>query len=470
MEMYLGGNWVNKSEKIPVHNPYDQSVVDYVPKGSRDDMLEAISLAEKGYKINHKLSVYERSNILSHVAKLILERQDELARIIAQEGSKTLKEAHKEVGRAANTIQLSAEEAKRLSGETLPFNSCSGSENRTGYYFREPVGIIGAITPYNDPLNLVCHKVGPAIAGGNAVIVKPATVTPLSALYLAKLFDEAGLPKGILSVITGPASEVGTTLVEDERIRMISFTGGVETGEKIIKQAGLKKVSMELGSNSPVIVTENADLDKAAESIASGAFYAVGQNCIGVQRIYVQASIYEEFKSKLLEHSKHVKAGSQFDDNASIGPMITEHDAIRVVEMIDDAKRNGASVLIGGHRKGTLVEPTLLENVPNEAEITKTEVFGPVAYLKKYESLEEAVTKSNESQYGLHAAIFTKDLNQAFYAIHNLDSGSVIINDSTDYRVDLMPFGGRKRSGLGREGVKFALEEMTEPKVVCFNL
>ena len=470
MEMYIGGKWINKEDKISVLNPYDQSVVDYVPKGDSDDMLAAIASAEKGYQTNRALPVHQRAAILKKVASLILERTEELAHVIAQEGSKTLKEARKEVGRAANTIELSAEESKRLHGETLPFNSCAGSENRIGYYYREPIGIIGAITPYNDPLNLVCHKVGPAIAGGNSVVVKPATVTPLSALHLAKLFDEAGLPEGILSVVTGPASAIGATLVEDPRVRMISFTGGVEAGEKIVRQAGLKKIGMELGSNSPVIVTADCDLDEAAASVSSGAFYAVGQNCIGVQRIFVEKSIYETFKSKLVKISESVKAGSQLAGDSDIGPMITEKDAIRVIGMVDDAVSKGANILLGGKRNGSLVQPTLLENVVDNAELTQTEVFGPVAYLAPYETLEQAVSLANNTEYGLHAAIFTKNVQQAFYAIHNLDSGSVIVNDSTDYRVDLMPFGGRKKSGLGREGVKFSLEEMTESKVVCFNL
>ncbi|WP_208123313.1 aldehyde dehydrogenase family protein [Facilibium subflavum] len=468
--MYLGGEWVYAINTTPVLNPYDQSIIGYVQKATKTDMLNAINLAEHGVKANKAMSSYQRARVLKKVSELLLARLEPIAKIISTEGSKTFKEAQKEVKRAANTIALSAEEATRLQGQTIPFDSFPGSENRFGYYTMEPVGIIGAITPYNDPLNLVCHKVGPAIAGGNAVIVKPSSQTPLSALTLASLFDEAGLPKGILSVITGSASDVGETLVEDNRVRMISFTGGVDTGEKITRMAGLKKLSMELGSNSPVIVCQDCDINSAVEAIVSGAFYAAGQNCIGVQRIYIEKAIYDHVKKQLIEQTQKIKVGNQQDPDVTFGPMITENEANRVMSLVSDAIDKGSSCLTGGTHRGTLFEPTLLENVPQDARLTQEEVFGPVAYLAPFDTLDEAINAANGTEYALHAAIFTKDIQKAFHAIAKLDCGSVIINDSTDYRVDLMPFGGRKKSGLGREGVKFALQEMTEPKLACFNL
>lgn len=468
--MLIGGKWVDKEKKIHVTNPYDSRIIDTVPHGTSDDVKKAIDAAEKGFIINKKLSTGKRISILKKTAKLMQERFDDLAITIASEGSKTIKEARKEVSRAINTITISAEEARRLNGETIPFDSAEGSENRVGYYYRFPIGIIGAITPFNDPLNLVAHKLGPAIAGGNSVVLKPATVTPLSALKLAECFLDAGLPGEVLSVITGNGAEIGDAIVTDDRIRMISFTGGVNTGESIAKKCGLKKISMELGSNSPVIVLNDADIEKAVDSCVSGSFWAAGQNCIGVQRIYVQNNIYDNFKNKFIESTKQYKVGIQLDENTDMGPMITEKEAIRVADWIEDAKDKGANILIGGTRKGSVIQPTVLENVPKTAKLDYLEVFGPTVSLYKIDSLEEAIEKSNDVDFGLHGAIFTNNLNNAFYAIQEMDVGGVIVNDSTDFRVDIMPFGGVKNSGLGREGIKHSLEEMTEPKMVCFNL
>lgn len=470
MKMLIGGKWIDKKKKIDVLNPYDNSLIDTVPYGTVEDIDKAITAAQKGYEINRNLPAHKRISILKKTAEIMQSRYEELAKTIATEGSKTINEARKEVGRAINTITISAEEARRINGETIPFDSAEGSENRVGYYYRFPIGIIAAITPFNDPLNLVAHKLGPAIAGGNSVVLKPATVTPLSALKLAECFLEAGLPGEILSVITGHGHEIGDALVSDERIRMISFTGGVEAGKRVVSKAGLKKIGMELGSNSPVIVLEDCNLEKAVESCVSGAFWAVGQNCIGVQRIYIQDSIYNDFRDKFIKQTKSYQVGYQLDEDTDMGPMITEKEAIRVIDWVEDAVKKGANLLTGGTRKGSLVQPTVFENMPSTAKLDCQEVFGPVVNLYSINNLNEAIEKSNAVNFGLHGAIFTNNLNNAFHAIKNMDVGGIIVNDSTDYRVDLMPFGGVKNSGLGREGIKFALQEMTEPKVVCFNL
>ncbi|NHZ84631.1 MAG: aldehyde dehydrogenase family protein [Planctomycetia bacterium] len=470
MKMLIGGKWVDKEQKIDVLNPYDNSLVDTVPHGTVDDIYKAIEIAQIGYEINRELPTHKRISILKKTAEIMESRYEELAKTIATEGSKTINEARKEVGRAINTITISAEEARRINGETIPFDSAEGSENRVGYYYRFPIGIIAAITPFNDPLNLVAHKLGPAIAGGNSAVLKPATVTPLSALKLAECFLDAGLPGEILSVITGHGHEIGDALVSDERIRMVSFTGGVDAGKRVAKYAGLKKIGMELGSNSPVIVLEDCDLEKAVESCVSGAFWAVGQNCIGVQRIYIQEAIYKKFRDIFVEKTKSYKVGYQLDENTDMGPMIMEKEAIRVIEWVADAVKKGANLLTGGSRNGSLVQPTVFDDMPTTAKLDCQEVFGPVVTLYSVTTLDEAIEKSNNVDYGLHGAIFTNNLSNAFHAIKNMDVGSVIVNDSTDYRVDLMPFGGVKNSGLGREGIKFALQEMTEPKVVCFNL
>ncbi|MBI2841378.1 MAG: aldehyde dehydrogenase family protein [Acidobacteria bacterium] len=470
MKMLIGDQWVDTVEKIDVRNPYNNELVDTVPRASIADVKRAIDSAVQGYKISRNLPVHKRIEILTRTAAIIRDRSDDFARTIATEGSKTIKEARKETGRCINTITISAEEARRIVGETIPFDSAPGSENRVGYYYRFPIGVVGAITPFNDPLNLVAHKLGPAIAAGNSVVLKPATVTPLSALKLAQAFIEAGLPWNVLNVITGYGHEVGDAIVTDPRIRMITFTGGAEAGVEITRKAGLKKIGMELGSNSPVIVLSDCDIDEAVESNVSGAFWAVGQNCIGVQRIYVERGIFPAFEEKFAARTKKMKVGYQLDESTDMGPMITEREAIRVEQWIQEAVAAGAKVIAGGTRTGTLVDPTVLVDLPRGSKLDCQEVFGPVVSLFPVENLEEAIERANEMDYGLHAAIFTRDIGKAFKAIRELDCGGVMINDSTDYRIDMMPFGGIKSSGLGREGIKFALMEMTEPKVVCFNL
>jgi len=470
MKMLIGKKWVDKDEKIDVRNPYDDELIDTVPAGDVADVEAAFQAAEEGFEINRNLPVHERITILYKTAEIIRSRQEDFAKIIASEGSKTIKEARKEASRCIDTIMISAEEARRVVGETIPFDSREGSENRLGYYYRFPIGTIVAITPFNDPLNLVAHKVGPAIAGGNSMVLKPATVTPLSALKLGEAFIEAGLPWKILNIVTGKASKIGDALVTDPRGRMISFTGGTEAGLDITKKAGLKKIGMELGSNSPVIVMDDADLPQAAELSVSGAFWAVGQNCIGVQRIYIHEAVYDEFEKMFIEHTKKIKVGRQLDEDTDMGPMITEGEAARVEEWVKEATQAGAELLTGGKREGTLFEPTVFRNMPDTAKLNCEEVFGPVVNLYKVSSLDEAIKLSNSVIYGLHGAIFTRSLDNAFKAIKGLDVGGVMVNDSTDYRIDMMPFGGVKWSGLGREGIKFALLEMTEPKVVCFNL
>jgi glyceraldehyde-3-phosphate dehydrogenase (NADP+) len=470
MKMLIGGQWVGKEKTIPVRDPFDNSIIDAVPMASPDDIQRAIASAERGAIAMKRLSVHERSAILNRTADYIKERHEAYSQILARESSKTIVEARKEVGRCVNTLIHSAEEAKRIFGQTIPFDSFPGGENKMGYYFRFPIGIILAITPFNDPINLVAHKLGPALAGGNSVILKPATVTPLSALKLAEALLESGLPPEALQVITGSGEEVGKYLVPDERIRMISFTGGLEAGKKIAATAGIKKMGMELGSNSPVIVWKDADLHSAVESCVSGAFWAAGQNCIGVQRIYIHGHIYDQFKEQFVALTKKYKTGNKLDESTDMGPLITEGEAMRVERMVNEALQKGAICLAGGKRNGSIYDPTVLEKVPESASIHQEEVFGPVVNLYPVHDFDEAIEKANSLPFGLHAAVFTNDVNLAMKAAYNLECGGVIINDSTDYRLDSMPFGGIKNSGLGREGILFALQEMTEPRVVCFNL
>ncbi len=470
MKMLLGGEWVDRDRTIEVTDPYDDSLVDTVPQATVEDVHVAFDHAQRGFETARKMGVYERGEVLRRTAEIVRGDLEEFARLIAREGSKTIREARKEAERCVNTLTVSAEEAKRIMGETIPFDSFPGGENRRGFYYRFPIGVVLAITPFNDPLNLVAHKLGPAFAAGNSVVLKPATVTPLSALKLASAFLEAGLPPLGLQVITGAGSEIGDALVKDERARMISFTGGVETGERIARIAGIKKLGMELGSNSPVIVWKDADLEMAVESCLSGAFWAAGQNCLGVQRLYVHGDLYDAFREDFVKRTSQYRIGDKLREETDMGPMITKEEAKRVEAWIEEATKMGAQVLTGGKREGALVEPTVLERVPETAKIHRKEVFGPTVNLYPVSDLEEALAKANSLPYGLHAAFFTKSVDVAFKAAYGLDCGGVMINDSTDYRLDSMPFGGVKSSGLGREGIKFALQEMTEPKVVCFNL
>jgi glyceraldehyde-3-phosphate dehydrogenase (NADP+) len=469
-KMFLAGNWVNSDRMIEVRDPQDNSIIDTVPAASAEDMMKCIEEAKDGAKIAASMPVHERMKIINTAADYIEENTEKYARTIAREGSKTIREATKEVARCIQTLRISAEEARRIHGETIPFDQMPGSENRVGYYYRFPIGIIGAITPFNDPLNLVAHKVGPAIASGNAIIVKPATVTPLSALLLAEAFAEAGLPPKVLSVITGHGSEIGDALVTHPAVRMITFTGGLEAGEEISRKAGLKKISMELGSNSPVIVLEDADLEDAVESTVSGAFWAAGQNCLGVQRIYIQESIINEFEKSFVERTNQYCVGDKQSELTDMGPLINEKEAIRVENLVNEAIDKGALLLTGGERNGAFYSPTVLANVPEDCTISKEEIFGPVVLLYPVSGLDEAIQQSNDVNYGLQAGIFTKDIDRAHKAIAKMDVGGIMINDSGDYRIDAMPFGGTKNSGLGREGIKFSIHEMTDPKVVCFKL
>ena len=469
-KMFIGGKWLDRKENMEVRDPQDNSLITTVPKASVEDVLNTVKLAEEGAAIAAEMPVHERISILNKAADYIEKYADLFANTIASEGSKTIREANGEVNRCVETIRLSAEEARRINGETIPFDQMPGSENRVGYYYHFPIGIVAAITPFNDPLNLVAHKIGPAIASGNAIIVKPATLTPLSALLLAEAFDHAGLPEKVLSVITGKGSEIGDVLVTHPSVRMVSFTGGLNTGESIAKKAGLKKIAMELGSNSPSIVLEDADINEAIDSTVAGAFGAVGQNCLGVQRIFVQENIYKRFKQQFVSKASQYKMGDKKDESTDMGPLISEKAAKRVEKWVDEAVKEGANVLTGGYREGAFYAPTVLENVPADAKIAKEEIFGPVVILFSVKTLEDAIEQANNVNYGLQAGIFTQNIQQAFTAIGRLEVGGIFINDSSDYRIDGMPFGGVKGSGIGREGVKFTIQNMVEPKVVQFKL
>lgn len=471
MKMLLNGQWVDRKEQMPVTDSYDHSLVDTVPMASIEDMDAAIAAAKAAFEVSSRLPAHERMKILKKAAALIAERHEEFARTIAREGIKTIREARKEVTRAIDTMRISAEAARHIDGETITFDQLPSGENRFGYYLRVPIGIIGAITPFNDPVNLVVHKIGPAIAAGNTVIVKPHSETPLTALMLGEVLEQAGLPPGILQVITGRGSVVGDSLVRDPRVRMISFTGGVEAGLQIMRNLGLKKVAMELGSNCPNIVMPDADFQQALDACVSGAFWAAGQNCLHVQRLLVHEDIYERFRDGFVEAAKAYRLGSKLDEQTDMGPIITESEAKRIEDWTTDAVAKGARLLTGGERSNkTHFTPTVVEDVPAGCLLDKEEIYGPVTGLYRFKTLDEAIAISNSVDFGLMAAIFTRDVKSAFRAVKELDFGGVMVNESTDYRIDAMPFGGTKNSGLGKEGIQFALQEMTDAKLVCFTL
>jgi acyl-CoA reductase-like NAD-dependent aldehyde dehydrogenase len=453
---------------IPVTNPFDGSQVGAVADIPPDSAQMLIQTAKDGARVCRGLSRYERARILETCASLVERDKEAFASLIVAEAGKTLKQAQKEVLRCVNTLKLSADEARRNGGEVIPFDAYAGSENRKGWFTREPLGVIVAITPYNDPLNLVAHKLGPAIAGGNAVVLKPSELAPLSAIKLVNYLAAAGLPSSIIVVATGGAA-LGAALVTSKDVRMISFTGGFATGEKIARSAGLKKLAMDLGGNAPVIVMDDCDLDDAVESCVSGAYWAAGQNCIGTQRILVHSAIYQQFKRRFVALTNDLKVGDPSSPDADVGPMITPAAAKRTQSVVDDAIRKGATLLAGNVVNGAVYSPTVLENVGFECDLWMQEVFSPVVVLQCVESLDEALLLANSPDYSLHAGIFTKDLDAALNAAEALEAGGVMINDSSDYRFDAMPFGGFKYGSLGREGVRFAYEEMTQPKVVCIR-
>jgi len=466
--LLIGGSWVRTDRTFDVTNAFDDERVAAISAATADHVRAAVAAADASLAIDFPL--HARYDVLMRAADRIEASQDDYAWAIAREGSKTIREARREPPRAATILRLSAEEGRRIHGETLPFDSRAGSENRVGYYFRFPIGVIAAITPFNDPLAMLAHKLGPAIATGNAVVLKPASATPLSALRFARDLMASGLPDGRLNVVTGSGGELGDALVSDPRVRMVTFTGGVRTGEHIARTAGLKKLSMELGSNSPVIVMPDADLDRAVPAIASGAFAQAGQNCLGVQRVFIHDRVYDAFARRLADHVAGLTAGSSMDERVDVCAMISAAQATRVESWVRQAVELGARILAGGKREGAVVWPTIVEDVPRGARLDCDEVYGPVVALTRVSSLDEAIDRANGVNYGLHAAIFTASLADAFTAVQGLTVGGVIVNDSTDYRLDVMPFGGTKSSGIGREGIQFACAEMTQTRVVCFNL
>lgn len=456
------------SERITVRNPYDGTTVGSVESTDAGQIGMLIERAKTGAALSRTLPRHQRATILEKAAQAIENRREEFARLIVREAGKTIVQARKEVSRCANTLKLSAEEAKRNAGEVIPFDAHAGSEARHGWFTREPLGIIAAITPYNDPLNLVAHKLGPAIAGGNAVLLKPSELTPLSAIRLVGTLVEAGLPEEVVTIAIGGA-DLGGAIISARDVRMVSFTGGFATGEAIAKTAGLKKLAMDLGGNAPVVVMSDCDFAQAVAACVSGAYWAAGQNCIGTQRILVQAPLYERFREAFVADTRKLRAGNPDHEDTDVGPMISQCAAERAELMVNDAIAAGATLLCGHRREGNVYHPTVLEEVPRTCKLWREEVFAPVVMLQPFDALNDAIALANEPEYSLHAGIFTNNIGDALHAAAGIEAGGVMINDSSDYRFDAMPFGGFKYGSMGREGVRFAYEDMTQPKVICIN-
>lgn len=453
---------------LRVLDPYSGETIGELAQHTVEDVEPIMERARLGASLSRELTRFARHTILDRAARILEERADEAAALIVREAGKTITQARKEVRRAVTTISLSAETARAFDGEVIPFDAYEGGGNRRGWYTREPLGVILAITPYNDALNLVAHKLGPAIAGGNAVVLKPSQLTPLTARFLVDVLLEAGLPDEIITVVHGDR-QVAQALVAVRDIRMVSFTGGFATGEAIARTAGLKKLAMELGGNAPVVVFADADIEEAVEACVSGAFWAAGQNCVGSQRILIERSVYAEFRDGFAARTSTLRAGDPSDPATDVGPMISEAAAVRAERMVDDAVSAGARVLAGHRRDGSVYWPTAVENVALSCELWNEEAFAPVVALAPFDSEDQAVAEANSVDYALHAAVFTTDIGRALRVAEALDAGGVMINDSSDYRIDSMPFGGSKYGSMGREGVRFAYEEMTQPKVTCIT-
>lgn len=468
-KLYVGGNWVTDKESMPVVDKFTGEAIGTVPVASKGTVDRAVAAARAAFPAWSRTPAHKRFRILEKAAHLLDENKEELAAIICREAGKAWKYSLGEVSRAVETFQFSAEEAKRIHGETVPMDASTAGEGRIGYWLRCPVGVVAAITPFNFPLNLVAHKVGPALAVGNTLVLKPASTTPLTAIRLAEILEEAGVPAGVFNVVVGSGGTVGEWLTVDPRVAKISFTGSPPVGEEIIRKAGLKKVTMELGNNSGTIIEADADLGAAVPRCVVSAFANSGQVCISLQRLYIHKSIAAEFTKRFLDETRKLKVGNPLEKDCDVGPMIDEKEAVRAENWVKEAVAQGAKVLIGGKREGRVMQPTVLGNVRPEMKVMCQEAFAPLVSLYEYESFDDAVRMVEDSPYGLQAGIYTNDLRKALLAVDRIDVGGVMINDTSIFRVDHMPYGGNKMSGLGREGVRFACEEMTSIKMVMIK-
>lgn len=468
--LLIDGQWVEGGPPFEVRNKYSGEVLASLPTARNEDVDAAIDAAARASTIMAEMPAHRRSEVLARAASLLRERREEFARTIAAEAGKALKFARAEADRAAGTFALSADEAKRIHGETVPLDAVPSGEGYFGFWVRRPVGVVAAISPFNFPLNLVAHKVAPAIAAGNAVVLKPASSTPLSAVKLCALLAEAGLPLGAINLVVGPGGTVGDRLVSDPRVAKVSFTGSAAVGRRILARAGIKRVTLELGNSSPVIVAPDADLEMVAKRCAVGAYYNSGQVCLSVQRVYAHRTIQERFTEHFVAATEGMVVGDPLDERVDVGPMIDEREAHRIEEWVGEAVSGHAQVLAGGRREGPVYWPTVLAGVQPEMKVVSQEAFAPVASIISYDDFDEVLLSADRTDYGLQAAVFTKDIERVFRAVKRLNFGGVIINDTPTFRADHMPYGGNRQSGIGREGPRYAIEDMTNIQMVAIRL
>ena len=466
--IYLAGDWVESSKPLDVVNPYNGESLATTFQASREQLEQAVVAAEAAFSTTKRMPTFDRVSLLKALAAKMADRRDEIAQTIALEAGKPIKEAEVEADRGVFTVETAAEEAKRIAGDFIPLDLLPSSKGRFGIVRRFPIGPIAGISPFNFPLNLALHKVAPAIASGNPIVLKPPSKDPLTMLLVARMLDEIGLPKGMVSVL--PMSrEVGDAMVADERFKLLSFTGSPDVGWAMKNRAGMKKVVLELGGNAGVIVDEDADLEFAAGRVKFGAFAYAGQVCISVQRVFVHERIYDKFKAMLVAQTEAITTGDPLDRATELGPMIDDKAAARAQRWVEEAVREGANVLIGGKADGRFFRPTIIENAPPQSFVCSREAFAPLVTLFKVGSFGEAVQAVNDSIYGLQAGVFTNSLERALAAWERIEAGGVIVNDVPTYRIDHMPYGGVKASGLSREGLRYAIEDMTEPRLMVVN-
>jgi len=469
-KLFIDGQWVTGGQPLEVINKYTQEIFAVLPTARREEVDAALAAAQRAAPVMADMPAHRRSQILGRAAALIEERKEDLARTIAAEAGKALKYARIEVERGMSTFSIAAEEAKRIHGETIPLDAVPAGEGYFGFWLRRPVGVIAAISPFNFPLNLVAHKVAPALAAGNSLVLKPASSTPITAVKLCEILEAAGLPAGAVNLVVGSGRTVGEWLITDPRVAKITFTGSPPVGEHILSVAGIKKVTLELGNTSPVIVAPDADLDYVAKRCAVGAYYNSGQVCISVQRIYSQQGIYEPFTEKFVTASQAMVVGDPLDERVDVGPMIDPGEVERIEAWVQEARLEGAQVLTGGKREGTVYWPTVLSQVTPQMKVVAQEAFAPIASVIPFDDFEEALRQADETEFGLQASVFTRDIQRVFQAVRRLNFGGVIVNDTPAFRADHMPYGGNRRSGLGREGVRFAIEDMTNIQMVAIRL
>ena len=467
-KLLIDGEWVETGEWLDVRSPYSGESVGRVARAGTDEAKRAVAAAERA--MQQPLPAHKRAEILVRVAGYLGRRQEEVAQTICAEAGKPLKAARIEVARAMSTYTYAAVEARTLAGEMVPMEGSQAGTGKLGFTLRRPVGVVGAISPFNFPLNLVAHKIAPALAAGCAVVLKPASQTPLSALLLAELETEAGLPAGWLNVLAGPAAEIGDVLVEDERVKLITFTGSSDVGWRLRERAPRKRVNLELGNATPVIVAADADLDDAADRLATNAFSFAGQSCISVQRIYVERTAYDDLLERFLPRVEALKVGDPADEETDVGPVIDTESRDRILQWIDEARSAGAEILTGGAPEGELLRPTVIAHPAPELNVSCREVFGPVCTVTSYDTLDEAIELANGTRYGLQAGVFTASLATALAVAERLEFGGVTINEAPTFRADQMPYGGVKDSGNTREGPRWAVREMTEERLVVVTV